>query len=83
MDLTTLLSLCHSYSDMGSSVTDQLHDMNDGEDPGELNGNAVRIIRRWLLVVRESLDEDGQADIDEMLETYSDEELIKANALCA
>jgi hypothetical protein len=84
MDLSTLIRLCRDYRDLGDAITEQLHDMAGGVDASELNGNAVREIRKWLrLHVRDHLDEEGKDEVDGLLEEYSDEALKEAGALCA
>jgi hypothetical protein len=68
MDLNDLIEICAAFADLGGAVADQLAaivrdgDLADLVARGDLNPNALRPIRAWLVTVARIAGHDDVAD---------------------
>lgn len=79
MELTDLLTICKAYQELGGSIQEQLHCIEQGEPAEEQNSNALGYIVGWLREVEEFEGmEDAELLADELDKYLTD---IPADAI--
>ena len=72
MNISTILEICKSYSNLGWSCQEQLHTMIDTGDLEGLNPNAVRYNLEFLNNIRFYLEDADVEELDEIIQDFEE-----------